>query len=149
MKNAKQMLDHLAEFAAKMFSDTGELQPMWILESQTEVVPIVAPFDCDATKDAASEFVRAKAKEIKAEVSGFMAEAWVVEADKDTVINVMPRNHEDRREVIHIYAEDKSGTQLMGHYYILRPEHGKAKLSPFKQMEGSASGRFTSMLEKT
>jgi len=148
MKNAKEMLEHVAKFSEKMFLEHGEIQPMWVLESATEIVPIVAPFDGDESKDIIANFVRNKAKEMKAEVSGFMAEAWMVSLDKNQKLEKMPSEHEDRREIIQVFAEDKSGVKIMGTYYILRPEYGKAKLSPFKIMDGSAEGRFTSMLEK-
>ena len=147
MKTAKEMLEHVAGFAEKLFNDTGEIHPMWILESATEIIPIIAPFEGDDSKDMAVVFVRHKAKEIKADVSGFMAEAWMVSMDKDEKLNRMPSQHEDRREIIQVYAEDRSGAKLMGMYYILRPEFGKAKLSPLKMMDGDATGRFTSILE--
>jgi len=151
IRTAREMLDHMSEFAAKLFHDTGAVHPMWILENDNEVLPIVAPFDGPDTKDAAAKFVRSKAKEMKAQVSGFMAEAWVVELKKDQPSPKSISKHEDRREIIQIFAEDTSGAHVMGAYYILRPEHGKAKLSPFKVYPEAdhISGRFTSILERT
>lgn len=154
MKNAKQMLEHLSGFAEKLFNDVGEVQPMWILESDKEIVPIVAPFNDDSEKDLAAEFVRNKAKEIGASVCGFMSEAWQVvvipERDGGDALSTKASAHEDRREVIHIVTEDRAGGYACGSFFILRPEHGKATLSPFKVEEGleRIKGRFSSMLEK-
>lgn len=148
MNTAKEMMDHLAGFAKRTFEDHGEIIPMWVIIGKNDdIVPILSPFSSDEEKDATAEFIRSKAKEMDAKPVGFMCEAWVVEAKAGTKIDCQPSQHTDRREVIQIYAEDKPGS-LFGTYYILRPEHGKAKLSPFKVFDGDASGRFTSILEK-
>lgn len=155
MKTPKEMLDHLAEFAKKTFANEGQVLPMWVLVARVperQIVPILAPFSCKEEKDAAVHFVREKAKEINADLVGFMAEAWTVSVQKDTYVkgSIVPSEHEDRREVINIYSEDKSGHTLAGFFYILRPEHGKPKLSPFKSLGDDAgmAGRFANILER-
>jgi len=155
VKSAKQMLDHMAGFAKHIFDSTSdhEVIPMWVVESETEVVPILAPFSGDDEKNASIAFVREKAKSMNANVVGFMCEAWVVEkigADIDEAEKIIPSEHDDRREIIQIHAEDRDGNVAIGSYYILRPEHGTPKLSPFRLYDDDMKigGRFTSILEK-
>lgn len=47
--------------------------------------------------------------------------------------------HPDRREVVAINAEDCDGANMMGWYFILRPEHGKPTLSPLHMSEATES----------
>ncbi len=155
MNTTKEMMEHLAGFAKKTFADTGEVLPMWVLVShfpKMEIMPILAPFSSSEEKDAVVAFVREKAKEMNADLVGFMAEAWTVSVKKDSGINIrgiVPSEHDDRREVINIVAEDKAGNTAAGFYYILRPENGKPVLSPFKDLgNDSLGGRMANILER-
>jgi hypothetical protein len=42
-----------------------------------------------------------------------------------------------RREILTIQAEDRNGGDLAGWYYILRPEHAPATLSPLHMSEAT------------
>jgi hypothetical protein len=62
----------------------------------------------------------------------FICEAWSTMATNlSEVADYMGvwTRHPDRREILSISAEDRDGTNMMGWYFILRPEHGPAKLS--------------------
>lgn len=154
MSEAEKLLKHMSEFAEYAFKENGEIHPMWILVGPEGPVPLVTPFHGGMSKDVAVAMARAAAKQLKATSAGFMAEAWAVEGSEEQlgdVRKISPSKHEDRREVIHIFAEDEAGNAVSGQYYILRPEHGAAKLSPFKQNSpgGEMGGRFTSILDRS
>lgn len=155
MDTIKDMIESLKGFAKKAFDDSGSVQPMWVLVAhhpEPIVMPIMAPFGSSEEKDVAFQFVRAKAKEINADLVGFMAEAWTVSIKtegKEPPKGIVPSEHEDRREVIQIHAEDNKGNVSFGMYYILRPEHGNATLSPYHDISvDGISGRFSNILEK-
>ena len=87
----------------------------------------------------------------------FMDEAWILEAhDRIPSREEMQRiqregleHHPDRREILMFSAEDRRGNRLMAHRFILRPERGKAKLSPLKVIdwtEGETKGRMVGLL---
>ena len=88
----------------------------------------------------------------------FMTEAWtVLAADEDAAAEAVDRcrtgqglkDHPDRREIVMLQAEDKTGKTLGGMYYILRPEHGPPVLSPLHMMDDEVitrTGLLTGML---
>lgn len=112
--------------------------PMFILEDKDGgQFPIVIGdgFSGDEGKDAAKEFVIEKIKEFEAVRLGFISEAWVIEAKHPGMdVKTRPSEHEDRREIVQYYVEDKSGFSKLAYSYILRPEHGEPKLSPVKTL---------------
>src|SRR4029077_2517080 len=86
----------------------------------------------------------------------FIVEAWVVRMPEQVATNEAgppwprPSEHPDRREVVKIKAEDHDGSALSGMYYILRPEHGPATLSPFHEDHfTSVAGRLTGVQVRT
>jgi hypothetical protein len=84
----------------------------------------------------------------------FIDEAWMVdkagrkaEGLEAWVMQHGTKNHPDRREIVMFLAEDLTG-QMSAHRFILRPEHGKPKLSPLKFIPASAQshGRMVGLL---
>jgi hypothetical protein len=149
VKNAQEMLDHLAEFAKTAFEERGEVVPMWIVQGPNDLVPIVTPFGDGGSeeKDAIHAFVRAKAKEINAHVVGFISEAWMVTRGARDNLDKPPSECADRIEVIQVMAEDRNRA-MVGQYLIHRPDGEKPYLSPFEIKDGKFSGRFVGSLEK-
>jgi len=156
-RDNQDLLDHMAGFVEHLFAQTGEIMPMWIMENEDgELQPIITPFDSDEGKDASAEGIKMYIQAHNTIRYGFMSEAWVLAVDKEhpdfgKMPHVKVSSHQDRREVINIHVEDKDGNSIMGFFYILRPENGPAKLSPFKQEQmdgGSIGGRFTGLFEK-
>jgi hypothetical protein len=45
-------------------------------------------------------------------------------------------DHPDKRKVCFIIAADHEGNQVAGYRFILKPEHGKPKLSPLTIVDG-------------
>ena len=155
MLDDKALFDHAAEFAAFHFNEKGELAPMWLLDNgKDHIYCVLTPFTGDDSKDNAVKVIKEIIKEKGIVRAAFMAEAWEVVVRKgqpeyDHPEDFRPSEHEDRREIIQLSVESKDGI-MMGGYYILRPEHGKATLSPLKCEEmtndygGKFSGLFTS-----
>lgn len=154
MSPDQKLFENISGFAAKMFNDTGSLQPMWILEDRDgNQTALVTPFDGDDTKEKVAEYLAEFIRERHIVRYGFMSEAYVLEVGKDhpdydRAERLRPSQHQDRREVLNFHVESADG-QIGGQYYILRPEYGKAKLSPLKEMDGNAiGGRFANLLFK-
>lgn len=138
-----------AETAKHLFERQGYLLPMWVgVDERGHHQPLLLTKmdDKDAVAEGVKEFL--KEKKIVAYVS--MIECWIYVGDK------MPpeikegrslEHNQDRREGVHLLAEDKDGKSVSGGYFILRPEHSKATLSPLKMhpKASKAVGRFVSM----
>ena len=150
------LLEHMAEFARFAFMDTGQIIPMWLLQdADGKIQPVLTPFHEGEPKETYAKAVKSALKEHKAVRYGFMSEAWAVSIKKDhpdfnRADKVKPSTHPDRREVIKLVVEDDQGSFLIGQYFILRPENGAARLSPFIQPEGfdGMGGTFGNMFTK-
>jgi hypothetical protein len=87
----------------------------------------------------------------------YFTEAWIIDntrsgqpLDLDKIKREGVRNHPDRREVVMFIAENRDGEILTASRYILRPEHGKAKLTPLKiddLTNFESSGRMFGLLK--
>lgn len=155
----EQVLAAAAKVARQAFNARGEVAPMWCGHRADGELVIITPesFATTAHKEAAAREVRRVFKEQGVVMFGYMTEAWMLESPA-VPMSVFSRaierggsleHHPDRREIIAIQAEDKTRC-LLGHYFILRPEHGKPSLSPFiKTGSGEladSSGRMTRLL---
>lgn len=138
-----------AKNIARIFHEKGEVIPMWhAVDAQGEHILIATPWSNDREKDIAVQGLRQMFKEKGVKRYAFMVEAWMRHAASREDISARVSEHPDRREIVNISAEDRKGNRLMGWYYILRPEHGKATLSPLHMgNEILTSGRFTGMLQ--
>lgn len=139
-----------ADNTANMFRKHGEVQPMWhAVDGNDQHILIATPWRDDDEKDATSQALRTmfRAKNVKR--FAFICEAWVATVKTLAEVNdgLRPSEHPDRREVLMINAEDRQGNELSGFFYILRPEHGPATLSPLHMNDFTGmKGRFTGML---
>lgn len=151
----QDLLDHMIEFSRYAFQTEGKLIPMWLLQNAKGMIqPILTPFGDAEEKRATIDLIRETLTELKAVRYGFMSEAWVVSLrpghpDHKNPEAVVPSEHGDRREIVKLLVEDDQGAFLSGHFYILRPEVGSARLSPFSankdftNMRGAMSSLFT------
>jgi len=113
--------------------------PTWIAErSDGQMFPIITHFDSKRDQEATGKALRIffKEKDVVRYVS--IVEAWMIEPKTKEIPESVKRGaslagHPDRREVIWVTAEE-GDKHKVGMFYILRPEHGKAILSPFKTM---------------
>jgi hypothetical protein len=108
-------------------------------------------------KDTAVKLVKGAFKANDVVRYCFIAEAWMVDTrgsridvDMEHIKREGVSRHPDRREIVAFSAENKEGQMLTGRCYILRPEHGPAKLSPLvvDDMTGVQSkGRMVGLLQ--
>src|SRR5437879_6390282 len=144
------LFTHGADTAEYLFKAQGEIFPMWLAQDQRgRRYPLVISDMSD--KDKAADAVKTWLKEKNIIRYVHMIECWVLEGHtKDIPQEIIEgksiEHHQDRREAIHVMAEDREGNAISGCYYILRPEHSKVTLSPFKKHEKMQSeGRFVKM----
>jgi len=154
MMTLEELVDHAALFVQQTFPIRGSIVPMWILQTEAGMVPICVPWNNPEEKRMAFEAVRALAVKERAQSYVSIVEAWALEApDPEWKIPASVKlggsiaSHPERREVIHIMAEDKTkGRGAM--FYILRPEHGPPSLSPIKKFgDAEMWGRMTGLLQ--
>jgi hypothetical protein len=154
-KNRKlqELFDHAAENAARLFneSDDHEVLPMWhAVQDDGEHMLIATPWRDDAEKEIAMEMLRDVFRQHRVKRFVFIVEAWIARVGTMAEVNEGPRpsEHPDRREVLMISGEDRDGSQIMGVYYILRPEHGPPKLSPLEvKPYDHTTGRMVGLLD--
>lgn len=140
-----------AETAIHLFNKQGYLEPMWIgVNRRGSHVPLLVTNMSD--KNNVSKIIRdfLKKQGITRYVS--MVECWTYEGKEipQEILNGKSLEHNpDRREAIAIIAEDNEGNTISGRFYILRPEHGKPKLSPLKvdAKQTTTEGRFVRMFD--
>lgn len=144
-----ELFKHGAEAAELIFKQQREIHPMWICQDEKgKIAPLVIRIgDKDETVNAVRDFIRKK--NIISYVA--MVECWMIEMKKGQpspyeAVETL-EDHPDRREAIHVYAEDRHGKKLSGRFYILRPEHGIPTLSPFvvDDKATETSGRFVNL----
>jgi hypothetical protein len=139
-----------AENAANMFRVSGEVMSMWhAVDGKNEHILIATPWSNDDEKDITADALRQMFHAKKVKRFAFICEAWIATVKTMKEINEGPRpsEHPDRREVLMISAENREGDALSGFFYILRPEHGDATLSPLHMNDYTGlKGRFTGML---
>ena len=139
--------------AARIFleSDDHEVHPMWhAVMGNGEHMLIATPWQDDTEKEIALEMLRSVFRQHHVKRFAFIVEAWLaVAATKEEVFEgPRPSEHPDRREVLMVTAEDRDGSQIMGTYYILRPEHGPPKLSPLEVNKyDHTAGRMVGLLD--
>ena len=149
----EQLFEHARDRAADMFNHCGEVLPMWhAVTSNDEHLIIATPWSGPDEKQQTVESLRAMFEEKHVKQLAFVCEAWVLQLPADTDIDTdnlpVPSEHPDRREVLRINVEDNKGNVISGSYYILRPEHGKPKLSKFNLDKYDAlTGRMTGLLK--
>jgi hypothetical protein len=148
----QQLFDFCTKQAAKMFNNTGSVVPMWHAVPATgDHMLIATPWNSAEDKDAVADILRQLFKREGVKCYAFMGEAWTAAITKIPEVHKWAgkiAQHPDRREILAIHAEDDKGNALMGWYYILRPEHGPAKLSPLQTSVATEStGRLMGLLQ--
>lgn len=149
-----EIFNHGVEVSKMLFEAQGELQPMWVGEDNSgSILPIMGQMPERNERDGFAYALKRllESRGIIRYVA--MLERWMVigkvkEMPKSVELGASIQSHPDRQEAIWVTAEDKKSNETRsGYYVILRPEHGKAKLAPFKHMDSSQSeGRFAKLL---
>jgi len=149
--NLKELIEFADSQAVKIFRHTGQLLPMWhAFKSNGEQLVLPQPSD---DKDKAAKLIAALFELENVETYCFMSEAWILHTtmERDPVLPSSLEHHPDRREAIMFSAENREGDSQTARRFILRPEHGKAKLAPL-QMDDMANvtseGRMVGLLSR-
>lgn len=148
----QELFDIAAANAARIFntSEDHEVLPMWhAVYGNGEHAIIATPWSSDEDKEIALDMLRMLFRVHQVKRFAFIVEAWitVVQTKHELYKGPPPSEHPDRREVLMVTAEDRDGSQIMGLYYILRPEHGPPTLSPLKvQPYNATAGRMVGLL---
>ena len=139
-----------ADNAANIFKESGEVLPMWHAEPEEGAHLLIAtPWSDDEEKHVAEKALRKVFALHRVKRYAFISEVWMAQVKSFDEVDNGPRPsvHPDRREAVMIAAEDRYGNSISGVFYILRPEHGPAKLSPLQINDyDEQRGRFTGML---
>jgi hypothetical protein len=154
MIELREMIVIASSAVEKLFQHRGVIRPMYhCMTADRGIFVTPAPHE---DKDTAVALMRAlfTVKNVVRYV--FIDEAWIVSQKGDAAEFARLEawaakhgvvNHPDRREVVIFLAEDLAG-RLSAHRLILRPEHGKPKLSPLKFTEATAAkGRMVGLLQ--
>lgn len=148
----RKLFDFGAASAEHLFKAQGHLLPMWVgVTKRGGHLPLIIR-DMD-DKDKVAEAIKTWLKKHGISRYVSMLECWTYEGKEIPAEITEGRSLEenpDRREAIHLMAEDKDGNYISGVFYILRPEHGRPTLSPIKidARRGDVSGRFTNMFRQ-
>jgi hypothetical protein len=123
-----ELLDAGAEHARQILvgKEGAEMVPTWHIQTPKGEPDIIAatPWGDDDDKAMVVSLMRFMLKEKKAESYSFMSEAWVATEDVNHPTGLMPRDREDRREVVIINAYDRLGMGTMRVYEIKRGPDG-------------------------
>lgn len=135
MMTPEELLNYAAKIAREIFANQGKVLPMFlIMREDGKIAPMIFAMPQKHQMRALGAALRAYFKTEGVVQYASLLEAWTVETVEipDSIkLGGGVASHPDRREIIKIVVETKT-TELTGTYYILRPEHGPAKLSPFQ-----------------
>jgi hypothetical protein len=144
MSDLKSFFDFAAEQAAVIFRERGEFAPMWhAVADDGEHMLICTPWEDNESKRAIVERLRELFRARGVTRYAFMCEAWAIMAPNLESVEGAYRKHHslkdhpDRREILTVHAEDRDGHTVAGWFYILRPEHAPATLSPLRMSEAT------------
>lgn len=136
----RKLFDIGAEAAKQLFDLLGYVNPTWFgVDKNGSNVPLLITDLSD--KDKAAESVREFLRQHDVSRYVSILECWMYEGKEvpQEILEGRSLEHNpDRREAIQIIAEDNEGNVISGVFYILRPEHGKPKLSPIRMMPENA-----------
>lgn len=152
--NLEELYAKQIDFCRKIFDDCGEVQPMWVGQSEEgEIYPITSVFGSPEEKEATAMALKEIFNKFDVVRYVSMLESWMVVADSNTYdpeTDAMPSQHPDRMEVILIVGED-GDTEIIGYFKIIREEGKKPSLSKFERKSGegfSSLGTFSELLPR-
>lgn len=153
-RELRKMIELASKQCEKIFRITEEIAPMYhAIKRDGDALFFEAP---GGSKDESVAMVRA-AFELHDVVRYILInEAWVVEFTKLPSATELERwdqlglsGHPDRREVLLFHGEDEASGEMRAQRYILRPEHGRATLTPLEFIDdtgGVSEGRLVGLL---
>jgi hypothetical protein len=123
-----ELLDVGAEHARQILigKEGAEMMPTWHIQTPEGEPDLIAatPWGGDKEKQILVFAIRQLLRDKKAESYSFMSEAWSATEDANHPNPLMPRDREDKREVVIINAYDRLGFGAMRVYEIKRGDDG-------------------------
>lgn len=114
MLNVDELLDHAVEHARKVLvgKPKAALMPTWLIQVKDQTMILGTPWDGDNDKDIVITAMRMLMKLRDVQSYSFMSEAWKATESLDNPIGLMPRDREDKVEVLIINACDRKGGKI-------------------------------------
>lgn len=146
----KELFHVASRFVADRFRQTGQIMPMFHAVASDGQHLIIAP----PARDKAASVILMKALfSIRGVVRYvFFDEGWMLKSEEPIKRSDYAdglEHHPDRREVVFFTGESRQHGCALAHRFILRPEHGRATLSPLVMhdaSEGRNEGRLIGLL---
>ena len=114
MLNVDELLDHAADHARNVLvgKPQAELTPTWLIQTKTKTMLIGTPWHGDGDKETIITAMRMLMKLHDAQSYSFMSEAWKAVEDINHPTGLMPRDREDKVEILIINACDRKGGKI-------------------------------------
>jgi hypothetical protein len=142
MSTLEEFLQKVNLVAESEFYEEGCCTPTYVVITPDGMIMMPMPDVGD--KDFALFLVRKALAKFKAIAYVFYDEAWVLQAPEGMNREDMPtdlRNHPDRKEILHLAAEDYQSGFIIATRAIIREEEKPAKLGPL-EMETSKFAQY-------
>ena len=114
MMTVDEMLDRAADHARTVLvgKPGAELIPTWLIQETGRTVIVGTPWGGDDEKNFYLAILRGMLKKLDVVSYSFMSEAWMAHEDPKHPTGLMPREREDRQEVVIINAFDRKGGKM-------------------------------------
>lgn len=155
LTDLKSMIEFASAQAEKLFRIQGVIYPLYHCIKTNGDNAILNQMDRDKDLSVAMTVAWMQLNDVDRYV--FMDEAWIVDdrkgqigLDMEKIRRMGISKHPDRREIVMFSAENRRGEQLTAKRFILRPETGKARLSPLVIDEAfdHSEGRMVGLLRR-
>ena len=141
------MVEKAQTIAQRIFDESGELLPMWHMETAGgENIILSTPLGDADEKELLTQALKVFFKQKNVVRYVFMTEVWFKTMKKDEPRFIGEVRHQpDRKEAVMLAGEDRdTGASIMVQFEIDRSSGKPVLLSPSK-FDGPSQGRFTNM----
>jgi len=133
MSDLHQFLTRVSMLVEQEFQEEGTLEPTYVVVTQTGVVMV--PMPTHVNKDFGVFLIRKLFEDLKPLAYVFYDEAWTIDMPADTKRDEMPgdlSNHPDRKEIVHLAAEDYVSGYILASRTITRVAGKPVELGPLE-----------------
>jgi hypothetical protein len=125
MLNVDELLNRAADHARNVLigNPKAELLPTWLIQAKGKTTLVATPWEGEMQKEIVTLAMRGILKKENADSYSFMSEAWMAHESLDAPIGLMPRDREDKIEIVLINACDHQGAKVRT-YEIKRDDKG-------------------------
>jgi len=145
-----ELLDKAIEHARATLIDKPDAQliPTWLIQAKDRTTVVGTPWDGDDEKRIMLFAIRMMLKKEKAQSYSFMSEAWMATEGANHPTGLMPRDREDRREVVMVNAYDRLGFGAMRTYEMKRNDKGVVTDLLMDEPVEGFSGRLANLFKE-